>query len=257
MRIAVTTALDPDPSESDAAERVAVRYGWPATARDGRSFAKVAASCDVDWLLILSARRVSLWADGVERVWTPGMGELRLKRLLSGERTTHDGLLDAADLRPGDAVLDATLGLGMDALVVAGAVGPTGSVVGLEASTLLAAMAAEGFLRLPAEAAGRIVVAAIDADTYLAQASPRSFDVVLFDPMFRQGRAQGGSFDLVREFGDAAPLTVERLARARHVARRWVVVKDGAPGLDLQRLGLTPLPYARGAGRLYARVAPL
>jgi len=40
------------------------------------------------------------------------------------------------------------------------------------------------------------------------------------------------------------------------VARRWVVVKDGAPGWDLARLGLTPLPSARGAHRYYARVAP-
>jgi hypothetical protein len=41
------------------------------------------------------------------------------------------------------------------------------------------------------------------------------------------------------------------------VARRWVVVKDGTPGWDLARLGLTPLPSARGAHKLYARVAGL
>jgi 16S rRNA (guanine1516-N2)-methyltransferase len=33
-----------------------------------------------------------------------------------------------------------------------------------------------------------------------------------------------------------------------------VVVKDGAPGWDLARLGLTPLPSARGAHRYYARI---
>jgi 16S rRNA (guanine1516-N2)-methyltransferase len=31
-------------------------------------------------------------------------------------------------------------------------------------------------------------------------------------------------------------------------------VKDGAPGWDLARLGLTPLPSARGAHRYYARL---
>jgi 16S rRNA (guanine1516-N2)-methyltransferase len=257
VRIAVTTALDPDQAERDAVAQVAVRYGWPATRRRGRSLAKVATDCDVDSLLVLSARRVVLWAGGVERLWAPGMGDLRLKRLLRGETTTRDGLLDAADLRPGDAVLDATLGLGRVALVAAGAVGPGGTVVGLEASTVLAAMAAEGFHRHASQAAGRIVVVATDADSFLARTPPRSFDVVLFDPMFRHGRAQGGSFDLVRDLGDAGPLTAERLLLARHVARRWVVVKDGAPGLDLARLDLTPLVSPRGARRLYARTSPL
>lgn len=257
MRFAVTTALHPDQAEREAADTVAARYGWPSLERGGRSLAQVAAACDVDALLLLSARRVALWADGVERVWAAGMGDLRLKRLLSGERTTRDAMLDAAELRPGDAVLDATLGLGMDALVAAGAVGAAGSVVGLESSTILAAMAAEGFRRHPSEAARRIAVLATDADTFLARTPPRSFDVILFDPMFRHGRAQGGSFDLVREHADAGPLSAERLTRARHIARRWVVVKDGAPGLDLARLGLTPLPGARGAPRLYARLTPL
>jgi 16S rRNA (guanine1516-N2)-methyltransferase len=36
-----------------------------------------------------------------------------------------------------------------------------------------------------------------------------------------------------------------------------VVVKDGTPGWDLARLGLSPLPCARWAERLYARVPPL
>lgn len=257
MRLAVTTALHPEPGEIDAVQRAAATYGWLAAVRGERSLAKVARECDVDALLVLSARRVTLWADGAERVWAPGMGELRLKRLLSGERTTRDGLLEATQLRPGDAVLDATLGLGMDALVVAGAVGPLGTVVGLEASPVLAAMAAEGFPRHPSDAARRIAVVATDADLFLARTPPKSFDVVLFDPMFRQGQAQGGSFDLVREFGDGRPLTSERLALARRAARRWVVVKDGAPGADLARLGLTPLSSPRGARRLYARVPPL
>ena len=72
-----------------------------------------------------------------------------------------------------------------------GAALPGGTVVGLEASTVLAAMAAEGFRRHPSVAAGRILVVATDADSFLARTPPRSFDVVLFDPMFRHGRAQG------------------------------------------------------------------
>ena len=185
------------------------------------------------------------------------MGELRLRRLLSGERATRDGLLEAAVLRPGDAVLDATLGLGRDALVVAGAVGPNGRVLGVEASPELAALTAAGLARHPSEAARRVEVRAGDAGEMLASLRQHSFDVVLFDPMFRFAGAEGPGFDLVRRLGDPRPLSPEVLERARRVARRWVVVKDGTPGWDLARLGLQPLPSARGARTLYARAAAL
>ncbi|HEX2658117.1 MAG TPA: class I SAM-dependent methyltransferase, partial [Polyangia bacterium] len=177
MRLAVTTALDPDAAEREAAARVAAEFGWKVAPRGRRGLARVAVDCQADALLVLSARRAALWIDGTERAWTAGMGELRLQRLLRGEHATLDGLLAAAALQPGDAVLDATLGLGMDALVMAAAVGPGGSVVGLEASPVLAALTAEGLRRHPAEAARRITVRASDADAFLAQLPARSFDV--------------------------------------------------------------------------------
>jgi hypothetical protein len=160
----------------------------------------------------------------------------------------------AAGLGAGDAVLDCTLGLGADALVAAAAVGPGGRVLGLEASRLLAAWVAEGLGRLPDPAARRVEVRAADHAEALASLPDRSFDVVLFDPMFRHPRAEPPGFDLVRRLADRRPLTPEALARARRVARRWVVVKDGAPGWDLARLGLVPLPSSRGAHRYFARV---
>ena len=93
-----------------------------------------------------------------------------------------------------------------------------------------------------------------DHAAWLADAPARSFDVVVFDPMFRHARAEPGGFDVIRRLADPRPLSPEALARARRVARRWVVVKDGAPGWDLTRLGLTPLPSARGAHRYYGRL---
>jgi len=254
VRVAVTTSRHAGPREEAAAREAASRHGLPSVARRGRSLASVAGACGAEALLVLGARRAALFMDGAERPWSPGMGELRLKRLRSGERTTRDAFLDAAGLRPGDAVLDATLGLGMDALVAAEVVGPGGRVLGVEASPALAALVAEGLLRHPSDAARRIEIVAADAAEVLARAAPRSFDVVVFDPMFREPRPGAPGFDVVRRLADPRPLAPELLARARIVARRWVVVKDGTPGCDLARLGLVPLPSARGAERLYARV---
>ncbi len=251
MRLAVTTPFRPTPAALSAARDAALRRSLPFQPRATRSLAEVAAAAEADALLVLGGF-ASLWVAGAEQRWHPGMGGLRAKRLLKGERITGDSFLEAARLRPGDAVLDCTLGLGADALVAAAAVGPGGRVVGLESSPALAAWAGEGFARLPGEAASRVEVIAADHAVWLEAAPERSFDVVVFDPMFRHPRAAAPGFDLLRRLGDARPLSRGAIDRAVRVARRGVLVKDGTPGWDLARLGLAPLDGRRGAERLYA-----
>jgi hypothetical protein len=264
VRVAVTTPFRPSAAEEASARAAAAEFGLPWAPRGRASLAAVAAGAGAEALLVLSRARALLWLDGEERAWSAGMGVLRMKRALGGGRgrrpraaadTTRDPFLEACGLRPGDAVLDATLGLGADALVASAAVGPRGRVVGVEASPALAAWAAEGLRRLDAAPARRVEVRAGDHAAVLAALPERSFDVVVFDPMFRHARAEPSGFDALRRLADPRPLAPEALALARRVARRWVVVKDGAPGWDLARLGLVPLPSARGAHRYYARVA--
>ncbi|HSB19701.1 MAG TPA: class I SAM-dependent methyltransferase [Anaeromyxobacteraceae bacterium] len=254
MRLAVTAALGVREPDLRAAEDAARRHSLPFVPRHDRPLPEVAAEAGADALAVLGAERVCLFLDGREHRWSAGMGLLRAKRLRAGERDTRDPFLGAAALRPGESVLDCTLGLCADALVASAAVGPSGEVVGLESSPALALLAEEGLRRLPDEAADRIQVRRADAAELLPALPPRSFDLVVFDPMFRHRRAQAPGFDLVRRLGDPRPLAAETLAQARRVARRAVLVKDGTPGWDLARLGLTPLPSSRGAHRLYARL---
>ncbi len=261
VRIAITTPLWPSPAEERAALIAADRYGLPFVARGGRALTRVMASAAVDGALVLSSARAVLSAGGAEHAWSPGMGALRMKRFLDarargGAPAPHDRdpFLEASGVAPGDRVLDCTAGLGADALVAAAAAGARGAVVGLESSAALAAWTGEGLRRFEAEPARRVEILHADHVAWLAAAPPRSFDVVLFDPMFRHARAEPGGFDVVRRLANPRPLSAEALVLAQRVARRWVVVKDGAPGWDLARLGLTPLPSARGAHRYYARL---
>ncbi|HET6440368.1 MAG TPA: class I SAM-dependent methyltransferase [Anaeromyxobacter sp.] len=258
MLLAVTTTLHPTSAEVEAALAAAGRFGLPYLARRARAISRVLAEAGVEAALILSSTRAVLSAQGHDHAWSPGMGALRLKRYLEGSRrrvpTNRDPFLEAAGILPGDAVLDCTAGMGADALVASAAAGRGGRVVALESSAVLAAWTGEGLRRYPAEAARRVEVLQADHREWLARAEPRSFDVVVFDPMFRHARAEPAGFEVVRRLSDPRPLSAEALADARRVARRWVLVKDGAPGWDLARLGLTPLPSARGAHRYYARV---
>jgi 16S rRNA (guanine1516-N2)-methyltransferase len=262
VRLVVTTPLHPRPAEAAAAREAAARHALPLVPRDDGSLERLVAAAGADAALVLSRAASTLWCQGEGRRWAPGMGLLRMKRALArlaGDPvppSDRDPFLEAATIGPGDAVLDATLGLGADALVAAAACGPDGRVVAVEGSAALAAWVAEGLRRLAAEPARRIEVRTGDHLAVLAGLPGRSFDVVVFDPMFRHARAEPGGFDLVRRLADPRGLSAEALAEARRVARRWVVVKDGAPGWDLARLGLAPLPSARGAHRYYARLEP-
>jgi SAM-dependent methyltransferase len=253
MRLAVTTVLGASRAEEQAAREAARRHGLPVAERGERPLAAVARAAGVDVLLVLG-RHASLWLEGAEHRWHPGMGALRARRLARGERSTGDPFLEAVGVRPGDAVLDCTLGLGADALVAAEAVGAGGRVLGLESSPALAAWVGEGMRLLATPAARRVEVLGGDHARFLEVCPGRSFDVVVFDPMFRHARAQAPGFEVVRRLADPRPLAPEVLERARRVARRCVVVKDGTPGWDLARLGLRPLPSRRGALRLYARM---
>jgi 16S rRNA (guanine1516-N2)-methyltransferase len=256
----VTTSLRPSPDEEREAAEAAVRHRLHHAPRGHRALESLLAEAGAEAALVLSSHASILASATASQRWSAGMGLIRMRRTLArlGGRpvstTDRDPFLEAAGIRPGDEVLDATLGLGADALVAAAACGPGGRVVALEASPLLGAWVAEGLRRLAVEPARRIEVRAEEHLAALSAMPTRGFDVVVFDPMFRHARAQPGGFSLVRRLADPRPLGAAALAEARRVARRWVVVKDGAPGWDLARLGLTPLPSARGAHRYYARV---
>lgn len=260
MLAVVTTPLRPAPAEEAEARAAAARHGLPFAPRGQDRLSLVLSRAGAGAALVLSSRAALLATAEAEQRWSAGMGVLRMRRTEARQEgrpvspTDRDPFLEAAGIGPGDEVLDATLGLGADALVAAAAAGPGGRVVALEASPLLAAWVAEGLRRLEAAPARRIEVRATDHLAALRALPDRSFDVVVFDPMFRHGRAQPGGFELVRALADARPLEAAALDEARRVARRAVVVKDGAPGWDLARLGLTPLPSARGAHRYYARL---
>jgi 16S rRNA (guanine1516-N2)-methyltransferase len=227
----------------EEAQELAQRFGLAAAERRDRTIPELVSAAENAPVLILGRARADLVCRGRTYRASVGMAFLRLVRAQKG---AVDPLVRAAGLTRGDRVLDATLGLGGDALVAAHTTGAP--VVGLEASPVLAAFVSAALRRLQAPArpaAALVEVRSADHRTVLKEMPARSVDVVLFDPMFRSAAEAGPLFELVRQLGNPAPLTGETMREARRVARRGVLVKDAPPGIELARLGFTPLPARR------------
>ena len=194
---------------------------------------------------MLGARRADLYEGDRTYRASVGMAFLRVLRARKGET---DPLAAHAGLKPGDAVLDATLGLGGDALLAAHVTRTR--VVGLESDPVIAAFTHAALQRLPKHGRepGRLVeVIRADHRAWLKEQPDASFDVVLLDPMFRRAGDAGPLFNLLRTHAEHAPLEPATLREAQRVARRGVLVKDAARGEELQRLGLVPRLTRRSA----------
>lgn len=158
----------------------------------------------------------------------PGMAEIRVQQLLRG---APDHLVQALDLRSGAKVLDCTLGLASDAAVAACVVGPTGRVVGLEASLLLHFAVQYGLAHyecktpLLTAALRRVEAVHAVAGEYLAACAVDSFDVVYFDPMFRHPVQGSKAMEALRPLALEEPLDRTTVELALKVAPR-VVIKE-------------------------------
>lgn len=251
----VSVANKPHEGDEQRARELAARHGLQFVPRKWKE--PMESLLERHPLVFVPARNgLTLWSKEGTLRWALGMAHLRLMRFEEGDRT--DQFLRHAELREGDRVLDCTLGLAQDALLAARVVGQKGAVVGVEKSLPLFVLTSEG-LRTHAfpEKSARIEVVHADAAEFLRAQPAKSFDVVIFDPMFEKPQKSQPQFDGLRRFADYAPLTPEMIADAQRVARRHVLVKGARYSNDLKKLGLAHERAPHAASVVWARVAAL
>ncbi len=237
--VVVTTSKSPAEALRERAHGLAARWDLPVVERHrgsvatARGAAATALVCTEEGLVAETARG--------RLAFHQGTAAKRLRTLRHGGT---DPLIRAGGLRPGDRVLDATLGLGRDALVAAWAVGAEGEVLGVEADLVLAVLAHDGFAGpVPRPGSAPVRVRHGDSRRVLTTmaAAGEHVDVVLLDPMFTDPRASDHGFALARDHTVPTPLTPEWVELARAVARRRVVVtaeraRPWFPDVGLERL---------------------
>lgn len=252
--LAVTTSGQTREAIALRAREAARAWGIPFLVRRKKEPLGPLLATVAEALLVFEREgHVSLWDAENSFSFHPGMAHLRRLRWLAGDHS--DALARVAELRPGDHLLDCTLGLGQDALVASVVVGTRGRVVALEKSLALYAVVSEGLkLHDFGPESCQVETVHTDAWEYLRAQPSGSFDVVYFDPMFDKPKKSQPTFEMLRRFAEHAPLTPEVLEEARRVARRWVVVKAGKYSEDLKRLGLETEPGSRYTSIIWGRV---
>lgn len=235
------------------AKAKAIEWGLPFVSRTEKVLLSAQLEAQADAFLVLGGDGWTLHDAQGELFFSPGLAAVRIKRLQQGQE--QDVVVRLGEVARGDSVLDCTLGLGADALVCARAVGPSGRVVGVEASLPLYALASEGLRGGPLfDDSASIEVRHQEALAVLRELPSGSFDCVILDPMFDLPKRSSPSFEMLRRYARHVPLDKATVSEAQRVARRWVVLKGGRYGTEFTRLGLTPLRLTRSSPVLWARL---
>ncbi|MDZ5781878.1 class I SAM-dependent methyltransferase [Marinococcus luteus] len=249
----ITTAKKPDPAVHAEAWAKARAWNAPYVPREKRSIRRWQQETNEDIYIVASGGDTyyPLGEAAEPLVFHPSMAWLRG---LHVHRGGSYPLLEAADVREGDTVLDATLGFGADSIMLALGAGNTGTVLGIEKQPVVASLVRKG-LRLPGEYPGwfinamqRITVVQGDSLRFLSLLPESSMDVVYLDPMFAEAVDTSPAIDRLRPVAATDPLTDKWIEEALRVARRRIVLKDYAASPHFKQYQLTP------AGRRSAAV---
>jgi len=235
----VTTSFHPHAEQKEEARHLARRLGVPYVDRERFPLAELMERNGADSAVVVT-REGWHWEDreGRQFFFHPNMSVPRIKQLRQGN---PDPLVTVSGMQPGDRVLDCTLGMGADAVVSAFVTGQT--VTGLESQPVIAELVSHGLKTYPAKneelkkAMRSIEVVCTDYREFLPQCAKRSYDIILFDPMFRETVRASSGVQPLRLLANMDPLDPETVRHAVRVARKAVVLKERPQSGEFERLG--------------------
>ena len=234
MTLIVTTAIEKEAKLVKRAQDLAQLYGGVYQDRGKRTMKQIYRQAE--GTLVLNKNELIYYdAEGQKIFFHPNTAWLRV---LNG----RDPLLEALACPAGASVLDATMGMASDSLVMQyfGY-----QVTALESNPLVHLIVSDGLSRFVMEdsrftqAMRDLVTFCQDHESYLAQVEDKSIDCVYFDPMFKVGIEESKNLDGIRLLANRQTLTEETLAQAKRVARHRIVVKAHYQDPIFEDLGLT------------------
>ncbi len=251
--VIVTTVRKPNPNLEFSAEETAKKIGANFFPRKDFSIEVLKNFSGAKNILVAKKNSLVLLTEEGEFFFHPGTSHLRIKNLRSG---LSDRLVDAAQIKPGDKILDCTLGPGSDAIVESFAAGESGKVIALEINPVIAEVVRSGMKNFSddvpqiLDAMRRVEVVTANYFDFLKSAGDKTFDAVYFDPMFIRPIEKSSGMNPIRSLASHELLSPEAVREACRVARRRVVMKSNAGSGEFERLGFKISP-----GGKYSSVA--
>ncbi|WP_433742728.1 class I SAM-dependent methyltransferase [Falsibacillus pallidus] len=188
-----------------------------------------------DNCIVMGKTRMELYhfkKDSIREVpffFHPNSANFRVKRLIRGE---SDPLIEVMELEAGMKVLDCTLGLASDSIVMSFAAGEDGKITGLEGNPYVAYIVASGLHSWKSgipeldAAMKRIEVISSSHLEYLKSCEDGSFDIVYLDPMFEESIKESEGINALRDWAVYTELSDEVVEEAKRVAAKKVILKE-------------------------------
>ncbi len=225
----LTSPYKASPLIRDQAKVWASKLDLTFVDRKKESLKKLQEMYGADYILVYGSDRIyAYFGPHQEHDFHLSMAQLRIIQIDRG-KGAH--LLEAVGLDC-ESILDCTLGLGADAIILSYALGPKASIEGVEGALPLWFITSQGltsFLHKSpkvTQALRRIQTHYGQAESFLAACPDKSKDVVYFDPMFQNPVEESPQFKPLRGHLVDRPLTSDLLAEAKRVAKKRVVVKE-------------------------------
>lgn len=224
--IVVTTSHGAKQEVRDKAKHYALEQGLQYIPR--RKIGELDTLSSKNYIYVFSQERtLSIFHKGAELFFHPSVAKIRMLNLCKGQ---PDHLIDSLSLDHDSDVLDTTLGLGTEALLIA-AFTKKGTVTALEQSEHISEAVRFGLREYRfrevwmADAASRIEVLNRSFKDYLQEAPDKSFDVVYCDPMFERPKAKSSSINALRPFASHELPAENDIVQMIRVAAQRVVFK--------------------------------
>lgn len=233
---AVTTAQKTELYYKEWARRVSAQLCIPYVERRKMSLPMLKERYGLESLLLIGKEGPRIFTHGTKsHGFHLSMGELRIQHIDKG---ADDHLVEALGKESVESLLDCTLGLGADSIVMNYALPHLQRHIGLEGNPLLAYVTNWGLRHFThhsakvIDALRRIQVVHMTYEAYfdyleqtMKEKEKKPFDVIYFDPMFTDPIMESPQFQSLRSIVLHAPLDVAALRRAQHLGRR-VIVKN-------------------------------
>ncbi len=253
LKIKITTSKHPTEDQLFAVDKIKDELGLEYVERKNNSLSHMIKNCGCTHFLVVKRDKIVITDSSLDFFWHPSTALLRIKSMKNGIK---DPIVEAMGLTGSESVLDCTLGIASDALVVADFLNEDAKIIGTESNKFIAFMTKEGLkssvnsnsdeLNLIKCAASKIDVINDDYINYLKASKDKSFDIVYLDPMFKVSNEKSFSMNAFRDFAEHSYITNDVLNEAKRVAKKRVVIKERMFSKSFEEWGITEF-YGGGA----------